>query len=92
MKKLNVKMFTIELERLGASDAYKALVLNNLAQYNELVEQHNASGGVASRNDYLMYQLNVQCSKMLLEMQKYKAKTKEDEPDGFLQFVESLKG
>lgn len=95
MKLLKIKTITAELDNYGATVGYKALVLNNVSHYNELVTEHIVKKDM--KREYLMYQLSVQISKLLLDLKKafdkLQAKTpKEDEgPDEFMLMMADIK-
>ena len=94
MKLLKIKTITTELDNYGASAGYKALVLNNVSHYNELVEDHLVKAN--RTQDYMMYQLSVQISKLLLNLKvaydKLQAKTPSpDEPDEFELMMQEIR-
>ena len=92
MKPLKVKQFTQELQKLGANVPYVALVVNLISQYNDLVKQYDPE--VSKQKDYMLYQLNVQISKLVLDMVKIKnkaAKLEPEEEDAFSKLMNALK-
>jgi hypothetical protein len=95
MKLIKLKSITAELDNLGATAGYKALVLNNVNHYNELVTEHVVEANL--KREYLMYQLNVQICKLLLDLKKaydklQAAKPKDDEEDEFTKMMKEIKG
>lgn len=95
MKLIKIKSITTELDNLGATDGYKSMVMNNVSHYNELVTEHIVAKNL--KREYLMYQLNVQICKLLLDLKKaydklQAAKPKDDEePDEFMQMLAEIK-
>lgn len=86
MKLLKLKTINNELEQLGATAGYKALVINNVVHYNELVTEHVVAKNL--KREYLMYQLSIQISKLLLNLKTANDKLqalspKAEEPDEF---------
>lgn len=71
MKKINISKIKKELENLKANETVIELVINNAQMYNTLIEKFMRDEKV---NNYLIYQLNVQITKQLLELKRLKQK------------------
>jgi len=93
MKIIKIKSITAELDNLGATAGYKALVINNVNHYNELVTEHVVKANL--KREYLMYQLNVQICKLLLDLKKsydkLQASQPKEEPDEFALMMADIK-
>ena len=85
-----ISLTTIDevLNTLGADEATKLLIINNVSFYNDLVVSYQ-DGNL--RNLYLTYQLNVQINKQLNELRKLNMKVKSSDEDGFTELIKSLK-
>lgn len=82
MKKLNISRIKKELEKLNANPTVTELVVNNALMYNCLLEKFINNEKV---NNYLIYQLNVQITKQMLELKRLNQKedvVKIDNPIG----------
>lgn len=82
MKKIVIKNIKAELDTYDIDSTAKELVLNNVSMYNDLVAEYNSE---SKHNAYLLYQLNLQIFKSLMELKKNGKTTKSDE-DAFMQF------
>ena len=72
MKVIKIRQIAAQLDKLAADPGYKALVLNNVSHYNELVIEHLITPNL--KREYLMYQLSVQICKLLLDLHKLNKK------------------
>jgi hypothetical protein len=89
MKKIAMNKIKKELNNYNVDDTAKELVLNNISLFNDLVDTYN---GGEKKHSYLMYQLNAQIFKMILQLQKGKDATESKEADNtFLTMVETIK-
>ena len=78
MEFIDEKTAAEELIKLGASEITRELILNNIRLYNELVFDYDQG---ITKNLYLTYQLNVQITKQLSELNKLRApKAETDDP------------
>ena len=90
MKLIKQRQIIAELDKLGADDGYKALVLNNVSHYNELVKEHKETKNL--KREYLMYQLSVQICKLLLDLKKANKKAiYQQEEDEFTKLIKGLR-
>jgi hypothetical protein len=67
MNKLSLKNIKADLEELQASKAQAEIIINNVRQYNQLVEAFKSGDNV---NQYLMYQLNIAINNQLQLLKK----------------------
>lgn len=88
MEHINIKKSLSELRRLGATTLQRETVLNNIRQYNDLVDLYEEGD---KKGGYLMYQLNVQIFKSIESLKKVKAITTDNEKDPLLDLVKTLK-
>ena len=90
MKKIKVRQISAELDKLGATDGYKSIVLNNVSHYNELVDEHLTTKNL--KREYLMYQLSVQIAKLLLDLKKMNKRAGiEPEDTDFMKLLNGMK-
>ena len=91
MKKIDNQTIEAELRSLGATGGYIDFVMNNVSQYNDLVEAYEASVNKINRKEnYLMYQLNVQITKQILALSP-KVEKKQDADDPLSDLIKGLK-
>lgn len=95
MKKMIIKNIKEELISLNASKSMIDLVLNNVSQYNGLIEKYKSGGN--DKLDYLIYILNNQIVKQLqgirvmaLKEQAVKDKSATNEDDFFSKLVKKV--
>jgi len=90
MELIDISQAISDLDKFGADDTSKELVLNNIKMYNGLVLDYTVEG--ITKNLYLTYQLNVQISKQISDLKKLnRSKVAEDEESGLPALIKSLK-
>jgi hypothetical protein len=85
MKKIVIKNIKKELQQYNADETVQQLVLNNIALFNDLIDEYN---GESKHQAYLIYQLNMQIFKMLLELKK--GKPVDETQDKFTQMIKAV--
>lgn len=91
MKTIDKQTLENELRSLGATGGYIDFVLNNVSQYNDLVEAYEASvDKIKRKENYLMYQLNVQITKQILALYP-KTDKKQETDDPLTDLIKGLK-
>ncbi len=87
MKKINLTKAKKDLHNLNADNTSFELIVNNIQQYNDLIDKYNDN--TIGRDIYLLYQLNGLVVKQLSELKKQNKKTGED--DSFDNFMNDMK-
>jgi hypothetical protein len=74
MKKLVLKTYREEMQLLKASKAQQEIIMNNIQQYNSLVDDYQKGDKV---NQYLLYQLNLAINRQMADIKKVSDRAKE---------------
>jgi hypothetical protein len=88
MKKINLAKAKKDLHNLKADNTSFELIVNNIQQYNDLIDKYNDN--TIGRDIYLLYQLNGLVVKQISELKKQNKKSTEEE-DTFTDLIESMK-
>ena len=87
MKKISITKTKKELENSNVDAIHTDMIINNIQLYNDLLDEYKTS----KHNAYLIYQLNMQIVKQLVEVKKLNEKLKPDKPDEFTNFINNIK-
>jgi len=88
MKKIAVQKIRKELDAIGADNATRELIINQLSLYNDLVDKY--LNGTIGRDIYLMFQTNASLVKQIGDLKKA-TKNLVDNEDGFTNLIDSMK-
>jgi hypothetical protein len=88
MKKIAVQKIRKELDAIGADNATRELIINQLSLYNDLVDKYLS--GTIGRDIYLMFQTNASLVKQIGDLKKA-TKNLVDNEDGFTNLIDSMK-
>lgn len=89
MKKINIQKVKKELENYNIDDTHKEMIINNIQLYNEILNDYKTS--TEKKNAYLLYQLNMQIIKQLVEVKKLNQKFDDGSEDDFMKFKNKFK-
>lgn len=85
MKKISITKVKKELENYSVDDTHKEMIINNIQLFNEILKDYQTTG--EKKNAYLLYQLNMQIVKQLVEVKKLNQKFDDGTAgDDFLKF------
>ena len=79
MKKINVSKIKKELAEYDIAQSSRDLILNNVLLLNGLIDAYDVSQ--PQKGTYMIYQLNVQIYKQMLELKKIRLKEPEKQVD-----------
>lgn len=85
MKKISISKLKKDLSTITVDESSKELIVNNALMHNEFLEMYQSGKKI---NPYIIWQLNSQIFKQLLELKKIQKKSEGDDDD---EFITSLK-
>ena len=90
MKKININKIKTELNSYEIEETTKELMINNIMLYNDLLKRYNDG---ETKISYLLYQLNMQIFKQMLELKRDKDKVDSGKNDDsqFGKFIKDFK-
>jgi hypothetical protein len=84
MRKINISLLRKDLKEIPVEESMKKLIIGNAEMHNYYLEKYVSGEKI---NPYIIWQLNTQVFKQLLDLKKLTKKANEEETD----FVAGLK-